>query len=214
MSYLEGYLVALEVVEAATVGGETTATTTATTTSATATAVAKATTAATTAATAAAASTEAATATTVTAAVVVTSGSKVDANVTAVNILSAQTVKSGLSLLDSGELNVSEALGGTSVTVGGERDTGNLAVLAESLANGVVGGVEGEVSNEQSVAGSAALVTELLGASSTLVLVLLAGLAEVDVQSTTVKVGIVEGLLGRLRSVGGCELNVTETRTR
>lgn len=212
LGYLESYLGALEVVEAATVGGETTATATTSTTSAAATAVAEATTATTTAATSTEATAASATATTVTAAVVVTGRSEVDADVAAINVLSAQTIKSSLGLLDVGELNVSETLGGTSLTVGGKRDTGNLAVLAESLTDGLVGRVEGEVSDEQSVAGSAALVTELLGAGGTLVLVLRAGLAEVDVQGTAVEVRVVKSLLGRLSSVGGCELNVTETK--
>lgn len=212
-SHLEGHLGTLEVTEAATVGGETTAATTATTTSATASTVAKATASAATAATTATATTEAATASTVTAAatVVVTSSSKVDADVASVNVLAAQAVKSSLGLLDSAKLDVSETLRGTGVAVSGQRDTGDLAVLAEGLANALVGGVEGKVANEEGVAGRTALVTELLGASSTLVLVLLARLAEVDVQGTTIKVGVVKSLLGGLCSVGGGELNVTET---
>ena len=210
--HLEGDLGALEVTKAATVGGESTAATTATAASATASTVAKATTAAATAAAATTAATEATTASTVTATatVVVTGSSKVDTDVTSVNILAAQAIKSSLGLLDRAELDVSETLGGTGVAVGGQGDTSDLAVLAESLANALVGGVEGEVANEEGVAGSTALVAELLGASGTLVLVLLAGLAEVDVQGAAIEVGVVESLLGGLRSVGGGELNVTE----
>lgn len=210
---LEGHLLALEVVEAATVGGETTTASTAaavattSATSATASAV-KASTAST--ATATASTEAAATATAITTAVVASS-SKVDADVASVDVLAAKTVKGSLGLLDGAELDVSEALGGTGVAVGGQRDTGDFTEGAESLADGVVGGVERKVANEQGVARRATLVTKLLGASGALVLVLRAGLAEIDVQSPAVEVGVVESLLGSLRLRGVAELDVSET---
>lgn len=212
---LEGHLLALEVAEATTVGRETTTAATGISATATATAstVAKASTASTSAATASAATTTEATATaTAVTTAVITGSSKVDADVASVNVLAAETVKSSLGLLDGAELNVSEALGGAGVAVGGQRDTSDLTEGAEGLADGVVGRVEGEVANEQCVARRTTLITKLFGASGTLVLVLLARLAEVNVQSTAVEVRVVESLLGSLRLISVAELDVSETR--
>lgn len=209
---LKGHLGALEVVEAATVGGETTTATASSPTATTAATVTEASaTATTTAATTEATAASATTATVATA--VVTSSREVDANVTPIDVLTAQTVKSSLGLLNGTKLHVSEAFGGTGVAVSGQRDTSDLAVLAEGLADGLVGRVEGKVANEQSVAGRTTLVTKLLGTSGALVLLLWARLAEVDVQSTAVKVGVVQSILGCLCCVGSGEFDVSEAVT-
>lgn len=115
-----------------------------------------------------------------------------------------------MGLRNGAELDVSETLGGTSLAVSGQRDTGNLAELAEGLADGLVGRVERKVANEQCVARRATLVTELLGTGSSLVLVLLTRLAEVDVEGTAIKVRVVESLLGGLCGFSGAELDVTK----
>jgi hypothetical protein len=124
--------------------------------------------------------------------------------------LAVQSLKSGGSFSLVAEVDVSETLERTSVTVGGERDTGDVAVLSEDLLDALVAALEGDVAEEEGVAGRATLVAVLV-ATGTGVGLLLAGSAEVDVQLATVELELVHLLLG-LGSIGSVgELNVTET---
>lgn len=146
-SLVERDLAALEVTETATVSRETTTAATATTTS---TAVTKATTS--TAATTAATVTETTTttttaaeaaATTATAAVVVVTGrGVVDADRTTINLSTAHGLESSLGLVDGTKLDVTKALGGTSVTVSWETDAVDGTELAEVAGKAVGSGVE------------------------------------------------------------------------
>jgi hypothetical protein len=123
--------------------------------------------------------------------------------------LTVQSLKGSSGLLNGAEVDVSETLERTSVTVGRERDTGDVAVFLEDLLDALVGAVEGKVAEEESVGGGAALVTVLVGAGA--LVGLLAGGAEVDVQRTAVKLVLVHLGLG-LSSVGSVgELDVSET---
>jgi hypothetical protein len=215
---VEADLGALEVSEATTVEGTTTTATTATaTTTATTTTVAEATAAATTAtteasataaATTAATTTETATASTV---AVIAGSSEVETDSTASNLGAVESVKSRLGLLSGREVDVSETLEGTGLAVCGQRDTGNVAVLLEGLLDDLVGAVEREVTEEESVAGGAALVAVLVGTVEGLVGRLLAGSAEVDVEGTAVKLVSHHLLLGLSSSIGILKLDVTET---
>jgi hypothetical protein len=192
---VEALLLALELAEATTVGAETT---TATTT----TAVAKA-----TAAAATTSSTSTAEATTST--VISAGGGVVDADSTALNLLTVQCLKGSSGLVNRAEVDVTEALERTSVTVGGKRDTGNVAVLSEDLLDTVVAAVEGQVSEEEGVGRSTALVAVFVGTSA--LVRLLTRSAEVDVERATVKLILVHLSLslGGIGSAG--KLDVTET---
>jgi hypothetical protein len=104
----------------------------------------------------------------------------VDADVTTLNLLAVQSLKSGSSLLLGAEVDVTETLERASVTVGRERHTGDVAVLSEDLLDAVVVALERDVTEEEGVAGRALLVTVLAGAV-TGIGGLLARSAEVDV---------------------------------
>lgn len=193
---------------AATVTEPTATTTTAT---ATTTTVAEATTTAT--ATAEARATTSATATEATSVAVVTGSGVVETDVAAVDVGTVHGLKSTSGLLDRGELNVTVALGGASVTVGGETDAVDVAVLAEVASEAVLGSVEGKVAAEESGRGNALLVTVGLGAvvgAVATVLLGLAGRAEVASEGAAVNLDtvlVVESLNG---SVGVGELDVGE----
>jgi hypothetical protein len=141
----------LEVTETSTVGRTTTTTATATTvtetatttaaTTTTATTVAKATTTTTTA-TATAVTETATAATTEATGVVVTGSSKVQADVAAIDVSAVQALESSLGLIDGAELDVTEALGGTSLAVGRETDAVDASELGEVASKAVGGGVE------------------------------------------------------------------------
>ena len=122
--------------------------------------------------------------------------------------MSVECLKSSSSLLDGAEVDVSEALERAGVTVGGERDTGDVAVLLEDLLDALVGAVEGEVAEEEGVGRSAALIPVLVGARA--LVGLLAGSAEVDVEATAVKLVLVHLGLGLGSIVGAGELDVAE----
>lgn len=217
---VKGLLLALEVAEAATVEASTTTTATgtstaaakaataATTTTATAT-VAKSSTATTTAASATTA--EAAATTTATSAVVLTGSGIVDADVATSDILTVQSIKSGSCLLLGTEVDIAEALDGASVAICGQRDASDVAILGEDLLDALVGAVERKVTEEQGVAGSATLVTVLVGTIIGLASVrLLAGGAEVDVQLAAIELVLVHLGLS-LRGISNLsELNVSE----
>jgi hypothetical protein len=136
--------------------------------------------------------------------------SVVDTDGTAADVLAVQSLKSGGSLILGAEVDVSETLEGTGVAVGGKRDTGDVTVLLEDLLDALVGALERDVAEEESVAGRAALVTVLVG-TGTVGIGLSTGSAEVDVELTTVKLVLVHLLLGLggIGSVG--ELDVTES---
>lgn len=123
---------------------------------------------------------------------------------------------SGASLIDGGELDVTEALGTAIVGVGGQTDSENGTLLAEDVTESILGGAEGQVANEQSVALGAGRVTVALGTSlstvmTTLLLVVLAASGVVQVDGTAVKLRTLLGLegLGGIGSVG--ILDVTES---
>jgi phage terminase Nu1 subunit (DNA packaging protein) len=94
--------------------------------------------------------------------------------------LAVQSLKSGGSLSLGAEVDVSETLERTGVAVGGERDTGDVAVFSEDLLDALVAAFERDVAEEEGVAGSAALVTVLVRTGTTFGL-LLTRSAEVDV---------------------------------
>ena len=151
VSLLTRHAVALEVTEATTVGRATTAPTAATTTTtitetATATTTTTATTVAEATATATAATTETtaatATAEATTATVVVTGSSKVQADVAAIDVSAVQALKSSLGLVNGAELDVTEALRGASLAVGGETDAVDGTELGEVASEAVGGSVE------------------------------------------------------------------------
>jgi len=215
---LTRHAVALEVTKAATVGRSTA---TATTTSTAATIAKSATTASAAAATATivkAATTAATTATTAaeaaTAGVVVTGSGKVQADVAAVDVGAVQALESSLGLVDRAELDVTEALGGAGLAVGGQTDAVDAAELGEVAGQGVGGGVEGNVADEQGGGRSALLlVTEGVGAGTDLVLVVAAvavvsGGAEVALEGTAVEVGTVLGVEGLGGGIDVGELDV------
>jgi hypothetical protein len=121
---------------------------------------------------------------------------------------------SGASLIDGGELDVTEALGTAIIGVGGQTDSENGTLLTEDITESILGGAEGEVANEQSVALGAGGVTEALGtglSTLTLLLVVLAASGVVQVDGTAVNLGTLLGLegLGGIGSVG--VLDVTES---
>jgi hypothetical protein len=121
---------------------------------------------------------------------------------------------SGASLIDGGELDVTEALGTAIIGVGGQTDSQNGTLLTEDITESILGGAEGEVANEQSVALGAGGVTEALGtglSTLTLLLVVLAASGVVQVDGTAVNLGTLLGLegLGGIGSVG--VLDVTES---
>ena len=210
---VEALLLALEFAEATTVGAEpTTAAATSSTASATSSTVAKATAAASTttaeAATTSTATTSTAAAKATASTIVGTRSSVVDADSTALDILTVQSLESSSSLLGGGEVDVSETLERAGVAVGGKGDTSDAAVLGEDLLDGIVGAVKGQVAEEESVGGSAALVAVFVGAS---VLVrLLTRSAKVHVQLATIELILVHLLLS-LGSVGGIsKLDVTK----
>lgn len=219
MRCLESDLLALEVAEATTVGGSEAAAATATrTTTATATTtaatVAEATTATTATTTATATATAEATgaAEAAGAAGVVTGSSVVDANGAALDVGAVESLQGGGSLLLGLEVDVAEALRVAGLTVGRQRDAGDGAVLAEVLGDDLVGGVEGDVADEQRVAGGGALVAVAVGAVAGTLAVLLggAGSAEVDVHLAAIELVLVHLLLGLLSIGGAGELNITE----
>ena len=208
---VEADLGALEVTEATAVERTTTAAAS-TSTAATTTTVTEATAA--TAGTATATTTTAATTTETTTAAtvaVVTSSSEVKTDGTTSNLGTIESLESGGSLLSGREVDVTETLEGTGLAVSGKRDTGDVAVLLEGLLDNLVAAVEGEVTKEEGVAGSGALVTELVGALEGLVGRLLTGSGEVDVEGTTVELVAHHLLLSLGGSLGGVELDVTET---
>jgi hypothetical protein len=207
---------ALEVTEATTVEG-TAATATATATTATvaeATATTTASTATTTVAEATTAATASATTTTETTAAaavtVVTGSSEVETDGTAGNLSAIESLESSGSLVSGREVDVAETLESTGLTVGGQRDTRDVTVLLESLLDDLVGAVEGEVTKEEGVAGSRALVTELVGAVESLVGGLLAGSGEVDIEGTAIELVSHHLLLGGGSSGSIVELDVAE----
>jgi 3D (Asp-Asp-Asp) domain-containing protein len=120
---------------------------------------------------------------------------------------------SGTSLLDGRELDVAEALGAAVVGVGGQADTQDGTLLAEDITESVLGGTEGQVANEESVALGAGGVTEALGTALgtvTLLLVVLATSGVVQVDGTAIELGTLLGLEG-LGSIGSAGvLDVTE----
>ena len=79
------------------------------------------------------------------------------------NILTGKSVQSCLGLVDILELDVSESLGGTSLPVGDESDRLNATVLAEGLVDGVLVGLERQVSDEKSLGRLGGLVAKLAG---------------------------------------------------
>jgi hypothetical protein len=211
---LEGDLGTLELGDAAlglvvaTLATETTATTAAateaTTTSTTSTATE-------TTAAATAAATEATT-TTLTRR---TGSAEVQTERTALNVNTLELGVSGTSLLDGGELDVTEALGAAIVRVGGQTDTKDGTLLTEDVTESILGGAEGQVANEESVALGAGRVTKALGTglstlAATLLLVVLAANGVVQVDGTAIELGTLLGLegLGGIGSVG--VLDVTE----
>jgi hypothetical protein len=123
---------------------------------------------------------------------------------------------SGASLIDGRELDVTEALGTAIVGVGGQTNSQNGTLLAEDITESILGGAEGQVANEQSVALGAGRVTEALGTglstvTATLLLVVLAANGVVQVDGTAVNFGTLLGLegLGGIGSVG--VLDITES---
>lgn len=214
---VEADLGALEVTKATTVeGAATTAAATATTATVTeATATSTASTAATTVAEATTAATTSATTSTETTAAaavaVITGSSEVETDGTTGNLSAVEGLESSGSLLSGREVDVAETLEGTGLTVGGEGDTGDVAVLLESLLDDLVRAVEGEVTEEEGVAGSRALVAKLVGAVEGLVGRLLAGSGEVNVEGTAIELVSHHLLLGGGSSGSIIELNVTET---
>lgn len=211
LTRLEGDLLALEVTEATTVGSTTAATTASTTTTATsaeastATAVTKAATASTaTAATATAAETATTT-------VVVTRSSEVNADGATLNVSAVESLQSSSSLLGGLEVDIAEALGVAGVAVSGERHAGDGTVLAEVLRDDLVGGVEGDVANEESVARSATLVTIAAGTVTGTIGLVLARGAEVDVHLAAIELVLVHLSLGLLGRLGRSEFNIAES---
>jgi hypothetical protein len=216
--YLEGDLLALEVAEATTVVGRAA---TASTTSAAASTTVEA-----TAATSTSTSTtvKAATATSTTAgesaatstSVVGAGSGIVETDSTSSNVGAVESLESGSGLLDGGEVDISETLGLAALLIGGEGDTGDCAVLGEVLGDHVVGGLERDVSNEQSVGGGTLLVTESLAAIVAAVgealVIVGAGSAEVNVHVATIKLGPILSLEGSLSRSRRCEFDVTETK--
>jgi hypothetical protein len=117
------------------------------------------------------------------------------------------------SLIDGRELDVAEALGAAIVGVGGQTDTQDGTLLTEDVTESILGGAEGQVANEQSVALGAGRVTVALGTglgTVTTLLVVLAASGVVQVDGTAVDLDTLLGLegLGGIGSVG--ILDVTE----
>jgi hypothetical protein len=158
MSSLEGDLGALELrdgtlalVESTTAGSTeaTAATTATTTTTATETAAAAAATAEATTATTAA-TTTAAEATTVTTGG--TGSGEVETDSTTLDLLTIEGTVGSLSLLDGGELNVTEALGAAGLLLGRKTNAEDGTLGTEDLVESILSGAEGKVTNEESVA--------------------------------------------------------------
>lgn len=203
---LEGHLLARELsntatVLAASVKSSTTATTASTTTS-TGTTTATTTTAASTTATA----------------VVGTGRAVVQADGTAVQVSTVEVSEGLASLVNGRELDVTETLGAARLRVGGKTDAHNVTAGTEHLVNGVLVGAEGQVTNEQSLAFGASLVTERasagLGALAAVALVLVGGTTSsvVEVDLTTIKLGVLLGRIGLGGVDGVVVLDVSESK--
>lgn len=214
-TYLEGDLGALVLGDTTTslVGG-----TTATIAEASATAEASTTTTATSARTTTATATaEAATAATRSITVAGTGSAEVETDGTAVQLGAVEVVEGLASLINRGELHVTEALGAARLGVGGQTDSNNGTRLTEELGDGVLVGTEGNVADKQGVALRAGLVTEVTSASLSAVLIVVvvvvgraaSGVVEVDL--ATINLGILLGVVS-LGSVGSADvLDITET---
>jgi len=120
---------------------------------------------------------------------------------------------SGLGLLDGAVLDVTEALGTAGLGVSGQTDAEDTTVLAEAVTESVLRGAEGKVTDEQSVASGASLVTEragtVLGTVTILIVLTASGVVKVDGTAVNISTLLSGHSLGGIGSVG--ELNVTET---
>lgn len=217
---LEGLLLSLEVSETTTVGRvgaeSSAASSWATTSTSTATEAAAVTSTATsTAASATTTTTESTTSATISTAVIWARSSEVDTNATAGDVNTVTGLESSSGLLDGIEVNVSETLQVTALTVSREGDTADGAIWLESLHDELVVGLERHVTEEEGVGWCAALVTELAstGGCEAVGVVGLwwAGSAEVDVELAAIKGGtLLCGVcLGGVVSIG--ELDVSES---
>lgn len=164
--------------------------------------------------TTATATTAATTEATTTTAVSGARGAEVQAQSAALNLIALHGAVGSLGLLDGAVLNVAEALGATRLGVGRQTDTDNAAGLTEAVTESVLGGTEGQVADEQSVAGGAGGVTERAGpvlGTVTLLLVVLAASSVVKVDGAAIELrALLSGhSLDGIGSVG--VLDVAET---
>lgn len=148
-------LALVEATTAATVAEATTATAATTTTTSTETTAAAAATEATTATTTT--TTTAAEATTVTTGR--TGSREVKTDSTALELVAVESSVGSLGLINGSELNVTEALGASSLLLSGETDSENGALGAEDLVESILSSAERKVTNEKSVALGAGGVT-------------------------------------------------------
>jgi hypothetical protein len=168
--------------------------------------------------TTATATAEAATAATRSITVAGTGSAEVETDGTAVQLGAVEVVEGLASLINRGELYVSEALGAARLGVGGQTDSNNGTRLTEELGDRVLVGTEGDVADKQGVTLRAGLVTEVTSASLSAVLVIVvvvvigraaSGVVEVDLAA--INLGVLLGVVS-LGSVGSADvLDITET---
>jgi hypothetical protein len=193
---IEVDFLALEVVEAASVGaGPTSTTSTSTTTTITeaaTTTTAKAATAAITETTSAAPTTKATattTSATITTSVLRARLAVVETHGAVVHITTLHGLESSCSFIDRREGDIAVALGVAGLVVGGDSDTKDSAVWFECVRDRLLIGFEGEIANEECIGRLADLVSTCLATSVLALVVAWFGVGEVNVQGTIVELG-------------------------
>lgn len=114
-------------------------------------------------------------------------------------------------LVDATELNVTEALGGTGVSVGREGDSLDVSKVTECLVDAVLVGVERQGAEEKGLGGVRLAVTKLVGPLFGHVVPGGSGVSVVDSDVSAIDLLAVHGLDGLGGSLDVGKVDVTET---
>lgn len=133
----------------------------------------------------------------------------------AANHSTLEVIQCSTSLVNRGELDVTEPLGTAALGVCWQANTNNVSLLGEGLADIVFAGTESDVTNKQRVTLGAGLIPERLCARlSTLARINLVGitrLCKVEVDGAPVDLGPRLGIVRFLCVFGICEFNIAES---
>lgn len=202
---LKGGLLSREITKSTAVGRATTATTaaSATTSSATITEPTESTTATTTAKSS----------TCGRVAVLGTGLAVVETDGTVLDVTTLHGLKSSFGLVDRAKGDITETLGGTSLTVSRQADAHDRSMRSECLGNILLSAVKGEVAKEQCVGRLAELVSIGLATVVGRLVVIAASVGKVNIQGTAIELSALLGGIG-FGGIGGVnELDITESKS-